>query len=91
MSKAEKMALKAYPENIKELWGPLPGADRPSIVDDNLPYRKGYTEGYKQAEKDIIEKARNWLLTHTFMFDTVEQIDLFLELFTKAMQKNESD
>ena len=72
MSKAEEKALEAYPENIKELWGPLPGAEKPSIVDDNLPYRTGFIEGYEQAMKDAEERIRNWELDfddHYLTFD----------------------
>lgn len=59
MSKiAEEAALKAYPEKTKVLWGPLPGANRPSVFDDNLSYRTGFIKGYEQAEKDMIKKIR---------------------------------
>lgn len=44
-------------------------------------------KGYEQAEKDTIERAVKWLKIHTFMFDNVEQIDIFHDLFRKAMEK----
>lgn len=43
MSKAEEQALKAYPRT-DDSWG------------DEWQKRVGFVEGYKQAEKDLIEK-----------------------------------
>ena len=54
MNRAEEVALKVYPKEIKLAYGPLPGASRPCEFDDNLPYRIGFKRGYEQAEKDII-------------------------------------
>lgn len=53
MTRAEEVAMKAYPKEIQVAYGPLPGADGPCEFDDNLPYRIGYQEGYEQAEKDL--------------------------------------
>lgn len=54
MSKrAEERALEAYPQNEIIVYGPLPGANEPNRIDDNLKYRIGYIEGYEQAEKDL--------------------------------------
>lgn len=53
--KAEERALEAYPQNEVIVYGPLPGANEPNRIDDNLKYRIGYIEGYNQAEKDIKE------------------------------------
>ena len=41
------------------------------------------------AREELIEEARQWILTHTFMFDTVIQIDLYIEQFVNAMKKGE--
>ena len=53
MSKAAQRALEAYPQNEIIVYGPLPGANEPNRIDDNLKYRIGYAEGYEQAEKDL--------------------------------------
>jgi len=53
MSKAAQRALEAYPQNEVIVYGPLPGANEPNRIDDNLKYRIGYIEGYNQAEKDL--------------------------------------
>ena len=53
MTKAEERALEAYPQNEVIVYGPLPGANEPNRIDDNLKYRIGYAEGYEQAEKDL--------------------------------------
>ena len=57
MTKAEERALEAYPQNEVIVYGPLPGANEPNRIDDNLKYRIGYVEGYSQAEKDL---AQTW-------------------------------
>lgn len=53
MTKAEERALEAYPQNEVIVYGPLPGANEPNRIDDNLKYRIGYAEGYEQAKKDL--------------------------------------
>lgn len=54
MSKiVEEAALKAYPEEITTVYGPLPGASAPCIIDSNRPYRIGFKRGYEAAEKDL--------------------------------------
>lgn len=55
MTRAEQRALEAYPQNEVIVYGPLPGANEPNKIDDNLKYRIGYIEGYEQADKDIKE------------------------------------
>lgn len=47
MSRAEEQALKAYPRT-DDSWG------------DEWQKRVGFVEGYKQAEQDLIEKAKQW-------------------------------
>lgn len=48
----KQKALGAYPEHKVTLYGTLPGASEPNIVDDNFRSRKGYIEGYAQCYKD---------------------------------------
>ena len=49
-TKAEKAALKAYPEQKEwSPYGPIP-------VDTNLESRWKFQEGYEQAENDILSK-----------------------------------
>ena len=59
MSKAEEQALKAYPR-ADDAWG------------DEWQKRVGFVEGYKQAEKDFIEKACMWLRENTdeYLYNT---------------------
>lgn len=54
MSKAEDLAEKLYPKKEHVAFGPLP-CEEPSVFDDNKPYRIGFIEGYRQAEKDVID------------------------------------
>ena len=59
MSKrAESAAREAYPEKDalnKKATG---------HYDPNYPRRKAYQQGYEQAEKDMIERAVEWLKVH---------------------------
>lgn len=48
MTRAEEQALKAYPIKIAVREG----------YDENLRERKGFVKGYKQAEKDLTDKAK---------------------------------
>lgn len=53
MSKrAEEATLKAYPEHLTQVWGPLPGGDIFTVDNNTIP-RKAYKQGYEQAEKDL--------------------------------------
>lgn len=70
MSKAIEKALKKYPVKEYVSYGPYPGASGPSKFDDNTPYRIGFIEGYRQAEKDIKEKLSN--LFQEFMLDCIK-------------------
>ena len=51
MSKAEDLAEKLYPKKEHVAYGPFP-CEEPNMIDDNKPYRIGFVEAYKQAEKD---------------------------------------
>lgn len=44
---------------------------------------------YIAGEKNTIERAVDWLKTRTFMFDSTEQIDLFIDLFRQAMEEEQ--
>ncbi len=50
MTRAEEQALKAYPIKIAAREG----------YDENLRERKGFIKGYNRAEKDLMEKAKQW-------------------------------
>jgi len=47
--------------------------------------RVGYYQGYEQAEKDIIEKACEWLYSRQVIDLEVPNIDKFVEDFRKEM------
>lgn len=55
MSKrAEEAALKAYPV--------FPTNVNNDVWDDNKDARVIYQQGYEQAEKDTIERAKQWII-----------------------------
>lgn len=58
MTKAESQANLAYPEDIIDA---SPLAAYPNWIDRNLPFREGFVNGYKQAEKDTIAEVEKWL------------------------------
>lgn len=58
MSKAEKAALKAYPE---------PTLER-ITTDVYADARKCYVEGYEQAEQDLALTVEDLELLHTFLY-----------------------
>ena len=93
MKRAEQAALKAYPHKIEEHPKVMGG----SITFDanNLP-RGFYLEGYEQAEKDTIERARKWLFSHLpiivdYYFDegVHDPVDRskFIKLFRTQMEE----
>ena len=57
MSKAEDKALEAW-NNYKLREHPM--------------YRQSYIDGYKQAEKDLMEKAEKWFMEHANIAQEVE-------------------
>lgn len=54
---------------------------------DEEKYQRAFNKGYEQAKKETIEKACLWLKTHLCCMGSVEEIDLFNELFEKAMRE----
>lgn len=58
MTRAESQANLAYPEDIIDA---SPLAAYPNWIDRNLPFREGFVNGYKQAEKDTIAEVEKWL------------------------------
>ena len=62
MSKrAEEAALKAYPKEEGKVWSSAFGTFE---FDKNAAERKGYQEGYEQAEKDTTDRAAKWIREH---------------------------
>lgn len=41
----------------------------------------------RREKKELIDKACEWLKLHTFIFESIEEIDLFHQLFRKAMEE----
>lgn len=59
MSKrAEEAALKAYPKEVGKMYSTAFGTFE---FDRNAAERKGFQEGYEQAEKDTLERVILWL------------------------------
>ena len=38
------------------------------------------------AKEELLEKAVLWVKTHTFMFESLEEVELYKELFKQAMK-----
>lgn len=53
MTRAESQANLVYPEDIIDA---SPLSAYPNWIDRNLPFREGFVNGYKQAEKDMKER-----------------------------------
>ena len=47
------------------------------ITDDDIEYIR--TDAF-------IEKAKKWMLTHTYMFQSMEEVDLYIEMFIKEIK-----
>ena len=61
MTKAELQANLAYPEDIIDA---SPLSAYPNWIDRNLPFREGFVNGYKQAEKDMKERFIQFVHSH---------------------------
>ena len=81
MSKAEEKALKVYPVKMVNHYY---SNDFSELEDCNKEKRELYTEGYEQAEKDMIERACNYLYDHRQGNKDVYQ---FIGLFRLAMEE----
>ncbi len=87
MSRAEQKALEAYPRSEKYT------TSQRLIMND---MRDGFIQGYEQAQKDFLEKAKAWLDDNAFeyvktknfsiyeLYDTYDS-DALLADFEKAM------
>lgn len=77
MSKrAEEAALKAYPPTyttVKRYAKRI----QSELVDTHKPVRAIFQQGYEQAEKDVIERARELLSNYIFEDVTPEMISHF--------------
>lgn len=74
--KAEERALEAYPKFVERSCG--------FSEDINKYKREAYRDGYEQAEKDMIERACNYLYDHRQGNKDVYQ---FIGLFRLAMEE----
>jgi hypothetical protein len=61
MTKAEEQALKAYPRT-DDAWG------------DEWQKRVGFVEGYNQAEKDLMEKFKMWVIYNGYTAKDAEAV-----------------
>lgn len=76
MSKrAEQSALKAYPED----WQAGYFDDPDEVTDDNEEAREYFQQGYEQAEKDTIERAKQWIWQRGFGKMAVQDFQKFME------------
>lgn len=81
MSKAEDVALKAFPKDIKEFVG-VNGMK--SVVDYNSWQRTIFLNGYRQAEKDVAEAFARIIRGNLSMIDKSVQ-DKFEQLYTDVI------
>ena len=53
-------------------------------------FSKSHLNFYRDIEYTrtdaFIEKAKMWMLTHTYMFQSMEEVDLYIEMFIKEMK-----
>jgi len=70
MSKRAEKAIEAYYGNIP----------------DDADKVKAARHFYEQAEKDTIERAVKWMKLHTYTFENMDEVDLYVDLFSKAMK-----
>lgn len=71
---SEERALEAFP---LDTYGP------------GDMFREVFIRGYERAQKDMIEKAMKWVKTRTHMFKTMEEVDIYIDLFRKMMEDDE--
>ena len=82
--KAKERALEVYPVEICGYVTECRIGATPKPQDWNEDKRKCYQEGYEQAEKDMIERACNYLYDHRQGNKDVYQ---FIGLFRLAMEE----
>lgn len=89
MDRAEKAALKIHSTAIKE--GENYARTHGCTIIEETAYGRGYKSGYIKGavdtEKELIEKAVTWMKTHTFKFETTEEIDLYIDVFKQMMEE----
>jgi len=72
MSKAEDLALKAYPKmsRISEHHSVIPADNKSHYLGDaNAEKREGFIEGYRQAEKDLELTWEDMMIIHKCIKD----------------------
>ena len=87
MSKrAEAAALKAYPNDGRKVFHSSFGT---FDIDHNAPYRKGYAQGYEQAEKGTRHKVEKWLAEIHRVCDITDENGYRIELrdLTASLEK----
>lgn len=45
-----------------------------------------FMDGFRRGQEETVERAYTWLKTHTFRFDTYDEVDMFLDLFRKEFE-----
>lgn len=71
LTRAEELALKAYPISTSYLSESNGDGDR------NHPRRLAFIEGYEQAKKDTLEMAINWLQSRLNKQGFLDYDDIF--------------
>lgn len=88
MGKALDRALEAYPPKFVT---PKRGAKRVQSenVDTHAPMRTLYVKAYRQAEKDTLEKAVEWIKKKYWLYGDLTGHDLedLLDAFQEAMKE----
>lgn len=87
MSKrAEERALEAYPDEM------VTTLARGNKFRAGPIYRKGFVQGYEQAEKDTIDKACKWLEENVVIYPHADNKPICivnLDTFKKAMEEEQ--
>ena len=89
MSKAEEKAIEAYPIPHRKNYSSV-GLFGDAVRRNDIG-RIGFTEGYGEGAKDMLEKARYWLSHKALASDRgiyFTMSDLEIERFRKEMEKD---
>lgn len=82
MTRAEQAALKAYPNDERKVFHSAFGTLE---IDKNAPYREGYVQGYKQSERDTIERACAFIAKYAP--NGTDSQSILVQEFCKSMEE----
>ena len=91
MNQAKKLALERYPKKLEVVREPdyfapkaYPGTEYIHEVDVNFKRRNAFVEGYETGQKNLLEKAKAWVLKNGNLgWSWREKIDEFVDDMTE--------